>query len=184
MPTIISEIEVIQDTTSIPLVEPIKTDLYVSFNEDVLDYNYNNSAFANEDVLINGILNENILNDLNNRLQKFEQLQPNWNGNNTWPPSKESIKNANYIFNLYLEYLNNNLEFPASIQIVPLNCGGIGIELSTDIASLELDILNSEAFKSVPQIFFLLTDDEKFEEESIITIGGLSGLFNQLHTIE
>ena len=72
---------------------------------DEIDYNRNTSAYQ-DNIKISGILNENIINTLNSRLELFQKLQNNWNSKDTFPPSEESIKLSKKIIRLYANYIN------------------------------------------------------------------------------
>lgn len=136
------------------------------------------TIFSDKDVSCAGRLSSDILSETNAKITSYLSLRDNWNGPDTKAPEGPAGSMALKMVDAYDSFLQNYSVTPASIQVYPLNNGGIALELITLSFDLVLQFLNEN--RDPNNIPFFLTNDIDIEEEGSISMQALDNLFSRL----
>lgn len=170
-----------RESVSTLSIKPIKDFQFRS--KESFNSNPQVTVFNKEDIKINGELDRT---NIDLKLSELRSLLENWNGENTFPPNDFAFSLAEKFIHSYENYVKDYCLNPAYIYIAPLNSGGIQLEFSAELYSLEIYIYNNchDSFS------YLLTDDNLFYKEDTILFknennynNSIESLFRKLHQL-
>jgi hypothetical protein len=141
----------------------------------------NPGIYSSESISQKGEIPEVELEEIINKINVIMGLENNWNGPGTFAPSHQTVHSAVNIINFYQEFIRTNEVYAASVQVYPLNGGGVGLELITRVLSLVVKIQNGNFTSQSGIVDYYITDDEGYDSEGKLTPSEIERLFVQLH---